>query len=176
MPTLGDKKKPQLLRAVAKPDNVGSGEVAKARPVYIDGLTEGGGAGGGGYTVFGTDVIESVASSEQVAVLSLSGVEGAAVLQGVIMANMDVADLQPASAGLSTMQVTLYPGTVLDKIGDAQFFQTSVTVKVGTADPVFVAGSVTIQAPSPGGSEVLQVTFNPVEDLTGEQALVEVSF
>lgn len=42
MPTLGDKKKPQLLRAVAKPANVGSGEVAKARPVYIDGLPEGG--------------------------------------------------------------------------------------------------------------------------------------
>ena len=32
--------KPQLLRAVDKPDNVSSQEIAKARPVYIDGLTD----------------------------------------------------------------------------------------------------------------------------------------
>lgn len=37
--------KPQLLRAVDKPDNVSSQEIAKARPVYIDGLPEGGNAG-----------------------------------------------------------------------------------------------------------------------------------
>lgn len=37
--------KPQLLRAVDKPDNVSSQEIAKARPVYIDGLPEGGGGG-----------------------------------------------------------------------------------------------------------------------------------
>lgn len=36
------KPKPQLLRAVDKPDNVSSQEIAKARPVYIDGLPEGG--------------------------------------------------------------------------------------------------------------------------------------
>lgn len=33
--------KPQLLRAVDKPENVSSKEIAKARPVYIDGLPEG---------------------------------------------------------------------------------------------------------------------------------------
>ena len=32
--------KPQLLRAVDKPDNVSSQEIAKARPVYIDGLAD----------------------------------------------------------------------------------------------------------------------------------------
>lgn len=39
------KPKPQLLRAVDKPENVSSQEIAKARPVYIDGLPEGGGGG-----------------------------------------------------------------------------------------------------------------------------------
>lgn len=34
--------KPQLLRAVDKPANVSSKEIASARPVYIDGLPEGG--------------------------------------------------------------------------------------------------------------------------------------
>lgn len=34
--------KPQLLRAVDKPENVSSKEIAKARPVYIEGLPEGG--------------------------------------------------------------------------------------------------------------------------------------
>lgn len=34
--------KPQLLRAVDKPENVSSQEIAKARPVYIDGLADGG--------------------------------------------------------------------------------------------------------------------------------------
>lgn len=33
--------KPQLLRAVDKPENVSSQEIAKAQPVYIDGLPEG---------------------------------------------------------------------------------------------------------------------------------------
>lgn len=33
--------KPQLLRAVDKPENVSSQEIAKGRPVYIDGLPEG---------------------------------------------------------------------------------------------------------------------------------------
>lgn len=33
--------KPQLFRAVDKPANVSSQEVAKARPVYIDGLAGG---------------------------------------------------------------------------------------------------------------------------------------
>lgn len=42
MPTLGDKKKPVLLRAVDKPANVGTAELAAARPVYIDGAAGGG--------------------------------------------------------------------------------------------------------------------------------------
>lgn len=33
--------KPQLMRSVAKPDNVSTKELAEARPVYIDGLPEG---------------------------------------------------------------------------------------------------------------------------------------
>lgn len=36
--------KPQLMRSVAKPDNVSTKELAEARPVYIDGLPEGGGS------------------------------------------------------------------------------------------------------------------------------------
>lgn len=44
------KPKPQLLRAVDKPENVSSQEIAKARPVYIDGLPEGGGDGGSSTT------------------------------------------------------------------------------------------------------------------------------
>lgn len=44
------KPKPQLLRAVDKPDNVSTQEIAKARPVYIDGLPEGGGGGGSSTT------------------------------------------------------------------------------------------------------------------------------
>lgn len=35
------KPKPQLMRSVAKPDNVSTKELAEARPVYIDGLPEG---------------------------------------------------------------------------------------------------------------------------------------
>ena len=42
MPSLGDKKKPQLFKYVARPASVGNSEVAKARPVYIDGLPAGG--------------------------------------------------------------------------------------------------------------------------------------
>ena len=44
------KPKPQLMRSVAKPDNVSTKELAEARPVYIDGLPEGGGGGGSSTT------------------------------------------------------------------------------------------------------------------------------
>lgn len=44
------KPKPQLMRSVAKPDNVSTKELAQARPVYIDGLPEGGGGGGASTT------------------------------------------------------------------------------------------------------------------------------
>lgn len=37
MPTIG-KPKPRFLKFVAKPANAGNTELAKAEPVYIDGL------------------------------------------------------------------------------------------------------------------------------------------
>lgn len=38
---------PQFFKLVSKPENASDTDIAKARPVYIDGLPEGGGGGGG---------------------------------------------------------------------------------------------------------------------------------
>lgn len=87
------KPKPQLLRAVDKPENVSSQEIAKARPVYIDGLPE----GGGGPITSDAITIEGTSNSELDGML-LSNLLAQLVL-GFDMLTARVLALEEAQAG-----------------------------------------------------------------------------